>query len=110
MCVFHDVWHEMFHFVDDELLLHFTVRIYVKLVSLFRNGHIYGKEYTFPKVFKGSEMASAMSGMLHILCNFLSVTVIITCLVLKVPQIFTVFKQKSSKGLSINSVLLELCA
>ena len=55
-------------------------------------------------------MASALSNMLTVLCSFLSVTVIIACLVLKVPQIFRVLKEKSSKGLSMNSVLLELCA
>ncbi|XP_076462687.1 solute carrier family 66 member 3-like [Babylonia areolata] len=52
-------------------------------------------------------MASATDNML-ILCNVLSATVILACLVLKVPQISAVVKQGSSKGLSLNSVLLEL--
>ncbi|XP_041359466.1 solute carrier family 66 member 3-like [Gigantopelta aegis] len=47
--------------------------------------------------------------MLRYLCDFLSLTVVATCIILKVPQILSVSKAKSSKGVSLGSVLLEEC-
>ncbi|XP_048762061.2 solute carrier family 66 member 3-like [Ostrea edulis] len=40
-------------------------------------------------------------------CNFLSYSVILTCLIVKIPQILSVLNAKSTKGLSLSSVLLE---
>ena len=99
---------------DNVIILPMSVqtemaRVCVKQVFQFRNISFQKrKEDNVPKLFR-LEMASALSNMLTVLCSFLSVTVIIACLVLKVPQIFRVFEKKSSKGLSMNSVLLELC-
>lgn len=55
-------------------------------------------------------MAAVPGSMLNTLCDVLSATVIMGCLVEKLPQILQVFKQKSSQGLSLQSVLLELSA
>lgn len=41
------------------------------------------------------------------ICNFLSLTVIVLCIVMKVPQIWSAFHSGNTKGISLWSVLLE---
>ncbi|KAL4236302.1 PQ-loop repeat-containing protein 3 [Mactra antiquata] len=49
--------------------------------------------------------ASAMES----LCNFLSLTVVGLCVIMKVPQIWSAFKAGNTNGISLGSVLLEQC-
>ncbi|XP_052776087.1 solute carrier family 66 member 3-like isoform X2 [Mya arenaria] len=41
------------------------------------------------------------------LCNFLSLTVVSLCIIMKVPQIWSAFKTGNTHGISLKSVLLE---
>ncbi|XP_025110124.1 mannose-P-dolichol utilization defect 1 protein-like [Pomacea canaliculata] len=49
-----------------------------------------------------------LTGAMHLLCNVLSTVVVVSCLILKLPQIIAVVGERSTKGISIASVLLEL--
>ncbi|XP_071117897.1 solute carrier family 66 member 3-like [Haliotis cracherodii] len=54
-------------------------------------------------------MATEASATLQLMCNILSLTVIVTCVILKVPQIVSIFRSKSGRGISFGSVMLETC-
>ncbi|ESO92385.1 hypothetical protein LOTGIDRAFT_216891 [Lottia gigantea] len=54
-------------------------------------------------------MAEESSALLQFICNSLSIFVITVCIVIKLPQILSLIKAGSSKGLSLSSVLLEEC-
>ncbi|OWF43640.1 mannose-P-dolichol utilization defect 1 protein homolog [Mizuhopecten yessoensis] len=53
-----------------------------------------------------AEISSAVDA----LCNFLSLTCVVTCLMLKLPQMLAILKSKSTQSLSLVSVLVEECA
>ncbi|XP_063441936.1 solute carrier family 66 member 3-like [Mytilus trossulus] len=52
----------------------------------------------------------SLSSGVEIFCNILSTTVIIGGLSLKIPQIISVVKASSTRGLSFSGVILEECA
>ncbi|XP_017779774.1 PREDICTED: PQ-loop repeat-containing protein 3 [Nicrophorus vespilloides] len=47
-------------------------------------------------------------GILQIISDFLSIITISTCLILKFPQIWNVFKVKNTKGINLIGLLMEL--
>ncbi|XP_060605213.1 solute carrier family 66 member 3-like [Ruditapes philippinarum] len=47
------------------------------------------------------------SAYLENICNFLSMTVVALCIIMKVPQIWSAFKSGNTKGISLGSVMLE---
>lgn len=47
------------------------------------------------------------SALVDNICNFLSITVIALCVIMKVPQIWGAFKSGNTHGISLYSVLLE---
>ncbi|XP_033738716.1 mannose-P-dolichol utilization defect 1 protein homolog [Pecten maximus] len=55
-------------------------------------------------------MAAEISSAVDALCNFLSLTCVVTCLMLKVPQMLAILRSKSTQSLSLTSVLVEECA
>ncbi|XP_045159860.1 uncharacterized protein LOC123525142 [Mercenaria mercenaria] len=52
-------------------------------------------------------MTMEASAYLENICNFLSLTVVTLCVIMKVPQIWSAFKTGNTKGISLGSVLLE---
>lgn len=47
-------------------------------------------------------------GYLEHISNFLSIITISICFILKIPQIITVLKVKSAKGINVIALLMEL--
>lgn len=47
-------------------------------------------------------------GYLEHIANFLSIITISICFILKIPQIITILKLKSAKGINVVGLLMEL--
>lgn len=46
--------------------------------------------------------------VLQLISDFLSIITISLCLILKVPQIYNIYKLKSAKGMNLYGLFLEL--
>lgn len=55
----------------------------------------------------GNFLKMEASAQLVFVCNFLSMTVVALCVIMKVPQIISAFRKGNTKGISLSSVLLE---